>query len=281
MEVEAVTQQLAQARSDREGSDFRAFLQGELVRRCKANPRYSLRAFAQFLSVEPSRLSKMLRGQRPLRPPFIEKFGTRLGIHPSQIEAYKAKVKPAPGAASASAKPTTQEFRQLSLDTFEAIADWRHYAILELMKVKGFRPDARWVAKALGGSLHEIRDCIERLVRVGLLEVAADGGWQDRSEGASTHVLGENYTSYAHRKAQEEILQLAIHALHRIPIEQRDQSSMMMATHTGKIQEAKLMIKRFRRELAQFLEDVPEKNVVFQLGVSLFPLMDPNPSGEP
>jgi transcriptional regulator with XRE-family HTH domain len=43
---------------------LRAVLKAELSRRKRANPRYSLRAFARSLSVEHSTLSQFLRGKR-------------------------------------------------------------------------------------------------------------------------------------------------------------------------------------------------------------------------
>ena len=44
--------------------NFQTCLRNELERRCKANPAYSLRAFAKFLGVDPSFLSKVLSGKR-------------------------------------------------------------------------------------------------------------------------------------------------------------------------------------------------------------------------
>jgi hypothetical protein len=42
---------------DLDSEAFRLFLQSELVRRCKANPRFSLRSFARSMAVEPSAMS--------------------------------------------------------------------------------------------------------------------------------------------------------------------------------------------------------------------------------
>lgn len=45
---------------------LRAILQDELLRRRRANPRYSLRAFARSVKVEHSTLSQLLRGKRTM-----------------------------------------------------------------------------------------------------------------------------------------------------------------------------------------------------------------------
>lgn len=69
--------------------EFRTFLQEELARRTHSNPKYSMRTFAKFLDVESSRLSKMLRGQRPIRSNYIEAFGGKIGLSRKAIEQYK------------------------------------------------------------------------------------------------------------------------------------------------------------------------------------------------
>lgn len=257
-------------------SDFRLALQRELIRRCKLNPKYSLRAFARFLGLESSRLSKILRGERPVSPKLIERLGKQLGLSPQELQSYvnAAQAKKSGLAQPMTNSPERLRFLQLSQDTFEAIEDWHHYAILELMKVSDFKTEAKWLTQALGISVSEIRACIERLQRVGLLEIRPDGSWYDRSEGFSTHILSENESTIAHRRSQKKLLELAIEALEKTAIEKRDQSSMMMATSFSKIAEAKKRIRAFRQELCGFLEDTKEKDAVYQLSISLFPLYE-------
>lgn len=244
---------------------FRQLLQEELLRRCKANPKYSLRAFAGSLGLESSRLSKILRGERPANAMLVEKLGQKLGLTLNQIEQYKSQT-------SNTKNKKSTDYHQISLDAFQLIADWHHYAVLELMKTTNFKSDVGWIARRLGATVHEIRACVERLQRIGILEINNKGEWFDKSKGFSTHILGESYTSYAHKQAQEQILNLAVQALRDIPIEIRDQSSMMMATSVKKINEAKKRITKFRRELCEFLEDTSQKDSVYQLGIALYPL---------
>lgn len=254
-------------------SDFRIFLQEELVRRIRTKPGYSMRAFARYLGIDSSRLSKMLRGERPIKPHFIEAFGQKIGLEPNQIETFKSvyatkrtRGKP-PYASSA-------DYRPLDMDTFQIISDWQHYAILELMKIRGFDQDTKWIAKALGIQPAEVNAAVERLMRVGLISVdPMTNKWVDTSAGFSTSVIGPNYTSYAHKKLQEQILRQAQEALQTVAIEKRDQSAITMAIPLRKMEQAKQMIKEFRRQLSAYLEsDEMEKDAVYQLSVSLFPV---------
>jgi hypothetical protein len=57
----------------------------------------------------------------------------------------------------------------LSLDAFQVISDWHHFAILELGSLKGFRITAANVAKDLGLHLEVATAAIERLIRLELL----------------------------------------------------------------------------------------------------------------
>ncbi len=245
--------------SEKLPQSFRLFLQSEFRRRRRVNPSYSLRAFARFLGLESSRLSKILHGKRPASAKLIPELGHRLGLRQEQIFHFLAKSKDRPS------------YQQLSLDLFQTIEDWRHYALLELMKLETFRPHPSWIAKVLQVSLPEVREYIERLERVGLLSTRPE--WSDLSAGFSTHIISEQETTQAHRRTQKEILALAAHALDEVPMEMRDQSSMMMATSHKKLKEAKKRITKFRRELCDFLEDTDQKDSVYQLSISLFPLV--------
>lgn len=255
-----------------EGSkkDFRIFLQGELVRRCQTNPRYSLRAFAKSLEIESSHLSKILRGQRPIKPGLLNRLGQKLNLPLNEIRKFEETK-----SKRTSRQFQSKNFKQLSQDVFESIEDWRHYAILELMKVRGFKTDPRWLAGRLGISVNEVHSYVDKLIRIGLLTVEPDGRWIDTSDGFSTDVISDTDVSYAHRRSQIFILKQAMASVESLPLTERDQSSMMMATSSRKLKQAKKMIQQFRRELCEFLEDTTNKDSVFQLSISLFPCIHP------
>ena len=244
---------------------FRLYLKNELDQRIKKNPGYSLRSFAKGLNIDPSLLSKLINGKRKITDNQIEKLGIKLKLSLREIEVFKSYVEPF---------SKEENTYQLSLDQFDVISEWQHYAILEMMTLKNFEPDIHFVAKALNESVSNTVRYIETLKRVGLLEINEDGSWVDLSDGKSTHILDKNYTSYAHKQSQARILKKAIESLDSIEINKRDQSSMMVATNEAKINEAKDMITAFRRQLTEFLEDTNEKTTVYQTSFSLFPILN-------
>lgn len=249
--------------------EFRLFLQEELVRRCKRNPRFSLRAFARTLDVEASALSKILNGKRSLTPKMLHRMCTQLGIAPDEVNRYEQTLST---ARTTRRRPlrNDDDFEPVGADEFTAISDWYHYAILELMSVDGFKPQSSWIARALGLSVSEVNFAIERLVRLGLLEVTPDGNWRQQAGQLTTSA--SSFTTAAFRKLQRQILQQAVDALETVPLSERDQSSMTMAISKAKLAGAKERIRQFRRELCAYLQDSPLHDEVYQLSISLFPV---------
>lgn len=251
--------------------NFSFFLKATLKERCLKNPNYSLRSFAKHLSTDASLLSKLINGKRKVTPKQIDKLGEKLNLNPKMISHFKNNVI----SQSHSSEPsTTVDYQKISLEYFEVISAWQHYAILELMKLSFFKEDHSWIGATLGISTKLVTESVKRLQEVGLLEIDSNGKWNDLSEGSSTHIIDKNITSYAHKIAQKKILQRASDALDGIDIEKRDQSSMLLASHPSKVLEAKDKISKFRRELTEFLEDTEEKTELYQMSFSVFPLID-------
>jgi uncharacterized protein (TIGR02147 family) len=266
-------------------ADFRLFLQEEFLRRCRKNPRYSIRSYALALQTDFSTLAKMLKASRPIGPQTIRRMSARLGLTQAQTDSFVqnrrqqkklarksariAASNPGDGEQSASA---LRDYQQIALDSFQIISDWYHYAILELMRVEGFTPNARWIASQLGLKPSEATIAIERLIRVGLIEPKPEGGWRDTSNGSST-TLGGPDSAAAFRNLQRQILEKALAALDEIPVAFRDQTSMTMAIDSSKLPEARERAKKFRRELDQLLSGEGARcDAVYHLSLSLYPV---------
>ncbi len=246
--------------------DFKNRLRQELVDRCKRNSSYSLRAFATHLELDPSTLSKILKGKRVIGKKSILQLGIRIGLTNEEIGAYL-------NGAGNDAEDSIEQlnFQQLKLDRFAVISDWYHFAILELMLVDEFRPDNLWIARALGIKPLEVDGAVDRLVRVGLLGKTIDGDWEDLS-GGHTSSIGDDMVSAAHRRLQEQFLVKAADALTSVPIEDRDHSTMTMAVDRSRLPAAREKIKRFRRSLAKFLSEGDVHDEILNLNIALFPI---------
>lgn len=251
--------------------DFQSYLQQELLRRCKANPKYSLRAFASVLQIESSALSKILNGKRRVSTPTFEKLASRLGLGPHERDQLRPGVlKRSRGAALDQSTDAAPNYQQLSLDLFQVIADWYHYAILELTQVAHFKADKKWIARTLGITPTEVNLAVQRLTRLELLQIDKSGRWTDIS-GATTNIKND-FTAVALRKLQRQILEHSVVALEEIPVERRDHTSMTMAVSSKTLPVAKEKIKKFRRELCALMKAQTPYDDVYQLAVSLYPV---------
>lgn len=164
-------------------------------------------------------------------------------------------------------------YTRLSPDFFSSIEDWRHYAILELMKVDGFENDVSWIANALGISKDSAKQYIERLQTVGLLEVLPDGSWRDVSEGCTFMDPSDSEVTAAQQRLQKTLLAFGIQAIDEISPEERDNASIMMATDRSRIAGAKKMITKFLIDLCGYLEGGKKKEAVYQVSLAMFPLV--------
>lgn len=239
-------------------ADFRALLLREFSIRQSKNPRYSLRGFAKALQLSPSSLSAILRRKRKASPAMIQRVGSELGLGPTEIATY---VK------------TSGEvvFQEIPAEVYEKIADWYHYAILELTKVKGFQPSVGYVALKLGISVSEAKSAVDRLVQVGLLEVTSRS-WKDISLLGNATNLNTKITTASKRKLQRQLLEKGIDALEKTPFEFRLNNSSTVAINKKDLPEARERIVKFYRKLLADLEETRTATDVYNLSIAFFPL---------
>lgn len=235
---------------------FRLYLQKELVRRCRNNPSYSLRAFASHLDIENSALSKILNRKRGISEKMFLHLSSKLNFSPME------QMKFTEGSEQG-------DYQQIAEDQFRVISEWYHYAILELVEINNFQPNAKWIAKSLGLSISEVNIAVERLLRLKMLEISEDGVWKDLSGNVSNYPSLN--TNSAFQEQQIQFLNLAIEKVKAVNFSQRDNSSVTMAIDSKKLPEAKEMVKKFRRKLCSFLQS-GEKDSVYQLAVAVYPL---------
>ncbi|MGZ3692749.1 MAG: TIGR02147 family protein [Bdellovibrionota bacterium] len=251
--------------------DFRWWLQKEFTDRSRKNPRFSLRSFAKLLEMDASSVSQILAGKRKISPKIVEKVSERLSIPPTTKAQLLSSLPKKKSEASTQAPAF-----QLSADAFAVVADWYHYAILELTFTENFSSSPKWIAKKLGISATEASVAIERLERLELLE--RKDGQLVKTEAFLTN-YSEGQTGSALKELQRQLLQKALNAIDLVPQEKKDITSITMAVNPANLPEAKLRIKKFRRELCAFLEEGPRTHV-YNLGVQLYPISDSTTSAE-
>lgn len=258
MENEA--KQITQGLTEDEKLKFRLWLQRQFTERCKRNARFSLRAFARGLDIDPSSLSQILSGKRPLSKRLAHSICDRLSASPKDLKSF----------GLLTAESSDEIYQQVDVDTFAVISEWYHYAILELTYVSGFKADPKWIAKKLFITVEESKAAIERLKRLGLL--LEENGSLVKSSQFLTNQSNIN-TSSAHRELQKQVIEKALLAVDECTAEDKDITSMTMAIDVANLEKARKLIRKFRRDLCELLEEGDQARV-YNLGIQLYPISE-------
>jgi uncharacterized protein (TIGR02147 family) len=248
--------------------NFRLFLQSELVRRCKNNPNYSLRSFARSLNISHGALSRILRGERNPSKKLLISLAQALNLSSAQIEEFGKELN------RNSKKTLKSGFTDLSMDSFTMMSEWYHDAILELMRIEGFKVDPKWIAKRLGITMNEVNIAVERLARLELIEITEDGSWISHAEHTEIGIESP-YTTTALKRYQKQILQMGADAVDQVSREKRHNISSTVAIASSDLDEVKKLINDFRRKLSKYVQRKGvQANQVYQLGICFYPLTD-------
>ncbi len=251
----------------------RQLLFEELRHRQLANPRYSLRAFAGFLQISPGRLSQYIAGKRDITPRSTKKICERLALSPTEearIIGCASKRKGRPVLS----RPD-EDFYLLPEDNFRILADWEHFAILSVIRLKGIRHQPSDLAQRLGISETQAGQALERLIKAGLLK-KHKGRYVRTQERLRT---SDGIFNRALRISHRQGLTQAMESLENVPLALRDITSITMPISTRRIRQAKERIKSFRREMSEFLEG-EDADQIYNLNVQLVPVTKVEPTNE-
>lgn len=248
---------------------YAVWLRSRLEKRRERNPSYSLRAYAKALGVSPATLSALLRAKRQLSLAAALKIADCEGLSPEERRVFLSGLTrgPADLRAGGVGKSKGPSFAELDIDRYRVVADWYHFAILSLGELPGSRLDPRWISQRLGITAREASDAVGRLRRLGLLKRVGTGFKQ--ATGPLTTPVG--ISSSAIRTSHRQLLAKAEGALDEVPLELRDFGAIIMGADPERLDEARELIRRLRRELCSLLESGSPR-AVYAFTMQLFPL---------
>lgn len=250
----------------RRRATFRLFLQEELARRCGANPRYSLRAFALDLGTDHATLGQLVRGKRRSTEATIRRLCRALGLADERADRFVDEER----LDAAEAAPRRRHTTELAAATVRAIAGWQHLAILELVRLESFRPDVRWIARVLGIGLDEAQLALQTLLRLGLLEMRTPERWIDLAGEAIGDL--EGLDEAALERAAGESRELVARSLRRDAREASEHAVTTLAVSAARLPEALERLARLRAELVALFAQDERPDAVVRLEVHLYPL---------
>jgi uncharacterized protein (TIGR02147 family) len=248
-----------------ENSSSQLWLENLLAEKTKKNSQFSLRAFARLVDVSPAVLSRVLSGKRKLTFNLAVRIADALVLGPIERDALYSFFT---NARSDEKSNEDRHEKELSIDCFNAMKEWYHYGITQLLYIETFKEDPKWIAKILSITELEAKLAIDRLVRLEILDRDENG----RLYRTATHLsTSTDIASAGLRHFQKQILEKSIESLEQDDILERDITSITIAINEDRIPEAKKEIMKFRKKMAEFLAE-GKKTRVYNLGVHLIPL---------
>ena len=242
-------------------TNFNIFLKEELNRRKRNNPGYSLRAFSKQLGLSSSFVSKVMSGQKNISEETLLKISSRLNLASTELGIFIDQTEE---------NSTETPYKTLAVDQFQFISDWYHFAILEAATLKTFKATPDWISAHLNIPLDVAGTALKRLQRLELIKIGKNLKLESDIKNNTT--VSQAAPNSAHTEHERQLLHKAIEALDLYSTEVRSQSSMTLAIPSSRLDEAKDKIKNFRREMTALLQRKGERDSVYQLSVSFFPL---------
>jgi len=234
------------------------------------NKYYSLRAYAAHLGLNAGSLSNILKGKRGLPLKHLEFICQKLKLKKEKKTKFMSNVFDTQsnfrlGNLEAKALETTYLDNELH---FKIIAEWEHYALLNLLTTHSIHSTIPWLANRLCIKETRMAKVMENLLQEKLIEVDENGTYKRTKKKFKT---SEDISSLALQKAHLMELELAYKKLTEVDIKFRDYSAIILPVNQKKLLKAKEFIRQFRGKMETLLEE-GEKNEVYQLSIQLFPL---------
>ncbi|NOT78845.1 MAG: TIGR02147 family protein [Bacteriovoracaceae bacterium] len=248
-----------------ESTKKKLWLEQRLALKIKTNPHFSLRAFARLVDVSPAVLSRVLSGKRQLTFKLAVRIADALVLDPQERSELYSFFN---SHRDEENLQTDRVGSELTIDCFNAMKEWYHYGITQLLLMEGFKEDPKWIAKMLSISEIEAKMAIDRLLRLEILNRDDNG----KLFKTTFHLTTTTEVAAAGiRHFQKQILEKSIYSLEHDDISAKDITSITISINENKISEAKKEITKFRKKMAEFLTE-GEKTRVYNLGIHLIPL---------
>jgi uncharacterized protein (TIGR02147 family) len=264
-----------------EYTDYRAYLRDYYVAEKARRPAFSYRYFARRAGhTSPNFLKLVIEGKRNLGPASITAFARALELDAEEASFFAELV------AFGQSKTDGDKNKHLTRITaarnyrkagriegqlFEYLAHWYLPAIRELVARPDFVEDAKWIARELMPpiSAKKAAEGLKVLLNLGLVRRMPDGRLE---RGDPSWTTGPEPSSKIVEAFHQQMLTLATEALQKYSSDDRNVSSLVVCVRAKTVAELKRRLTSFQQELLALCDADEEPEVVYQVGMQLFPL---------
>lgn len=234
------------------------------------NPQFSVRALAQRLEMQPGATNEILKGQRRVSRKIAEKIADKLSLDPSErtdlLKDFPLTLKR--NTQGRKARSQDLEVLKLNADQFELIAEWIHFAILSLIRVKDFKSDVGWIANRLGVTDVEARKAILRLQHLNLIHIGENGVITRTPQPIRTT---DDIKDLSLQRMHMNDMEMAREKIQSVRVDQRDFTNYTFPANPKTLKRAKEIIRKAQDDLEELMNDDEAKDV-YRVCMYLFPL---------
>lgn len=262
--------------------DYRDFLQDFYRFHKKRNSAYSYRLFARKAKLgSPNYLKLVVDGKRRITDRTLFQFSRGLGLSRDEEKYFRELVMyqevsdPDSKEVHLKALMKYQEKQRtptpLTEARSQALSDWYHLVIRELVSTKGFKEDPEWIAKRLGGKISksQAQESLDLLLTLKLLKRNLEGRLEQNEPLLTS---SGDVPSHLLRGLHRFYLRKALASIFSIPPEKKELSGLLLAIPSHRVKEAKDEIKEFRKKLNRKYGMDKNADEVFFAGLYLFPI---------
>jgi transcriptional regulator with XRE-family HTH domain len=243
------------------GMYFQKFLNEELKNRCLKNPNYSLRSFAKTLGYDPSNLSKYLSGQQKISNRFFLNVKKILKLKENSLTEFE--------------RENAHLFNQqnaFSITQFEEIGQFQHLTVYEALNLTSIETTAKNLAKLTKTDEKIVESILQSLEKLGAIA-------QTRGEWKPTSQILKGVFKPRDKSPEDQISLFYKEVLNKMLISLNHSAEAkhyvsFIATNSSLIPEVQNKLKSYREELLTWLESASEKDVVLNIGFSIFPIVE-------
>ena len=236
---------------------FTEYLDRKLI-----NGRYSERAFAQALGLSPGFLKLLFQGKKHLSFERSKEIAGKLRWTEQKKQVFLKRVQ------EASLKNQKSLLGKVVVDqeSFVEIADWFHFAIIELIKVKNGSVTIEQICKRLKLSKTEASFAIKHLLRVGMVKQLNASKFNSPNDYEIPSISHSGIRKYHH-----QMLTLASRSIEDQGMEKRNLRGLTLAFDSERIEEAKNEIQKFTSSFEKKFS-AGKLDSVYQLSLAFFRL---------
>jgi uncharacterized protein (TIGR02147 family) len=248
--------------------NYRSLLQEQFELRRKTNPRYSIRAFAQFLDIDSGTLSAVLKGKRKLPKTHWITSSKKLKLVKTHRKVFLESLLNEHGLKEELDSIISPESELLNSEQyFEIISEWEFAAALCLLDIWQYELSVTGMARDLGLPMKRSTEIYEKLFRYGLIRFENQRIVKTNKNFETT----DDVSSKALQAAHLNELELSKDKLQNLNVLEREFTSLTLACRAQDLKKMKTWLREKRNEFERTFEK-KDANQIYLFSMQLFPL---------